>query len=341
LWWIKNSHYPPIVTTGPVGSTGAIGAPGTVVLFGGSVDNEERSGGRFTAGYWFDDCHTLALESTFFFLANRDVNFSANSGTFPVLARPFFDLNSQTEIAEITTSPGLGTGNIAVNTFSHLWGAELNLRYNICDTCRWRFDVLGGFRYLNLREGVNIQENIVADTAAPTFAGDTIQVNDDFNTRNQFYGGQIGTRIGWTWNRWGIDWLAKVALGDTHQVVNIQGNQLITTPAGATSFFNGGLLALGSNSGSFNRDQFAVVPETDLILSFRVTNHMKLLLGYSFLYWSNVARPGDQIDRVIDVTKIPNSGFTVAPTGTNHPAPLFRSTDFWAQGISFGVEFVF
>lgn len=341
LWWIKNSNVPPLVTTGPVGSTGAIGAPGTTVLFGGSVDNEERSGGRFTAGYWFDDCHTLALESTFFFLANRNVNFAANSGTFPLLARPFFDLNSGAEIAEITTSPGLGTGGIAVNTFSRLWGAEMNLRYNICDNCRWHFDVLGGFRYLNLREGINIQENILADAAAPMFAGDTIQVNDDFNTRNQFYGGQIGTRLGWTWNRWSIDWLAKVALGDTHQVVNIQGNQLITTPAGATSFFNGGLLALGSNSGSFSRDQFAVVPETDLVLSFRVTNHMKLLLGYSFLYWSNVVRPGDQIDRVIDVTKIPNSGFQVAPTGLNRPAPLFRSTDFWAQGISFGMEFVF
>jgi hypothetical protein len=341
LWWIKNSHTPPLVTTGPAGSAGVIGAPGTVVLFGGSLENEERSGGRFTAGYWFDNCQTLALETSVFFLANRNENFSANSGVYPLLARPFFNLNTGSEFSEITTSPGLGTGSIGVNTYSRLWGAEANLRYNICDNCRWRFDVLGGFRYLNLREGINIQENIMADAAAGAFAGDTILVNDDFNTRNQFYGGQIGTRLGWTWNRWSIDWLAKVALGDTHQVVNIQGNQLITTPAGATSFFNGGLLALGSNSGSFSRDHFTVVPETDLILGFRVTNHMKLLVGYSFLYWSDVARPGNQIDRVIDVTKIPNSGLTVPPTGANRPAPLLKGTDFWAQGLSFGIEFVF
>jgi hypothetical protein len=192
-----------------------------------------------------------------------------------------------------------------------------------------------------LREGINIQEDIVADAAAPVFAGETILVNDDFNTRNQFYGGQIGARLGWTRNRWSVDWLAKVALGDTHQVVNAQGNQLITTPAGATSFFNGGLLALNSNSGSFSRDRFAVVPETDLVLSYRVTNHMKLLLGYSFLYWSNVVRPGDQIDRVIDVTRIPNSGFQVTPAAQARPAVLFKGSDFWAQGISFGMEFVF
>jgi hypothetical protein len=341
LWWIKDSKLPPLVTTAPAGSSGAIGAPGTIVLFGGNLDNEERSGGRFTLGYWFDDCQTLGLETSVFFLANRDVNFAANSGTFPLLARPFFNLNSGTEFSEITTSPGLGTGGIAVNTFSHMWGAEMNLRSNICDNCRWRFDVLGGFRYLSLREGINIQENILADAAAPMFAGDTIMVNDDFNTRNQFYGGQLGTRLGWTHNRWSIDWLAKVALGVTHEVINIQGNQLITTPAGATSFFNGGLLALGSNSGSFSRDKFTVVPETDLVLSFRATKHIKLLVGYSFLYWSNVVRPGDQIDRVIDVTRIPNSGLIVAPTGQNRPTVLFKGTDFWAQGISFGMEFVF
>jgi hypothetical protein len=342
LWWIKDSHYPALVTTAPVGSTGALGAPGTIVLFGGNIDNEERSGGRFTAGYWFDNCHTLALETTVFFLANRNVNFGANSDTFPVLARPFFALNGGgTEFSEVTTSPGLATGNIGVNTFSHLWGAELNLRYNVWEGCcgHWRFDVLGGFRYLNLHEGLNIQENIMADAAAPMFAGDTIQVNDDFNTRNQFYGGQLGYRLGWTRNRWSVDWLFKVALGGTHQVVNINGNQLITTPAGTTTFFNGGLLALNSNSGSFSRDQFTVVPETDLVLGFRVTNHIKLLVGYSFLYWNNVARPGDQIDRVIDVTRIPNSGLVATPASQTRPVLQFKGSEFWAQGLSFGMEF--
>jgi Putative beta barrel porin-7 (BBP7) len=341
LWWIKDSRMPPLVTTGPVGGTGALGAPGTTVLFGGHVNNEERSGGRFTAGYWFNNDHTLALETTFFFLANRTVNFAANSSTVPVLARPFFNLNTGTEFAEITAAPGIATGTIGVRTFSHLWGADINLRGNIFDTCRWRFDLLGGFRYLNLREGINIQENILAAPTAPLFPGSTIVVTDDFNTRNQFYGGQLGFRLGWTRNRWSVDWLTKVALGDTHQVLNIQGSQLITSPAGVTTFANGGLLALGSNIGSFSRDRFAVVPETDLILGFQVRPHIKLLIGYSFLLWSDVVRPGNQIDRVIDVSKIPNSGLMVAPTGQNRPAPLFRGTDFWAQGISFGMEFVF
>src|SRR5262249_28745573 len=50
LWWIRDSHLPPLVTISPVGSAGILGRPGTAVLIGGSgVDNEERSGGRFEA----------------------------------------------------------------------------------------------------------------------------------------------------------------------------------------------------------------------------------------------------------------------------------------------------
>jgi len=66
---------------------------------------------------------------------------------------------------------------------------------------------------------------------------------------------------------------------------------------------------------------------------------LRLSVGYNFLCWSSVVRPGDQIDRVIDVSQIPNSGLNATPTGLLRPAPLVRATDFWAQGITFGVEF--
>jgi hypothetical protein len=43
---------------------------------------------------------------------------------------------------------------------------------------------------------------------------------------------------------------------------------------------------------------------------------------------------------VLDVTSIPN--FPVAgatPTGQNRPAPTFKESDFWAQGLTLGFEF--
>src|SRR5260370_9635305 len=49
LWFTKNSHVPPLFTTGsPKDSPpAALGQPDTSVLFGGDVDHGVRPGGRF------------------------------------------------------------------------------------------------------------------------------------------------------------------------------------------------------------------------------------------------------------------------------------------------------
>jgi hypothetical protein len=66
-------------------------------------------------------------------------------------------------------------------------------------------------------------------------------------------------------------------------------------------------------------------------------------VGYNFLYWSNVIRPGTSIDRVIDVTKIPNFPVSPepAPVPGLHPAPIFHEVGFWAQGLTVGFEFTY
>src|SRR5581483_10623798 len=97
LWWVKGGNLPALVTTSPVGTpraaAGVLGVPGTVVLFGAdATSEEERSGGRFTAGFWFDPEQTLGLEGTFLFLGDRALNFATGSGGSPILARPFFDV---------------------------------------------------------------------------------------------------------------------------------------------------------------------------------------------------------------------------------------------------------
>jgi hypothetical protein len=60
--------------------------------------------------------------------------------------------------------------------------------------------------------------------------------------------------------------------------------------------------------------------------------------GYNFLYWNNVIRPGDQIDRTVDVTFVPNPPAGVPASGQNRPQPLFRQSDLWVNGIQFGAE---
>src|SRR5262249_12725300 len=161
---------------------GILGMPGTTVLFGGSgVDMEERSGGRFTLGYWLDPCQTWALEGSFFFLGERAGRFGATSDQFPLLARPFFNVNTGTEFSQVVTDPTRAVGGLSILLPSELWGAEANLRRNICRGCNGRFDLLAGFRYLDLHEGVNIQEMGMVLPGGGPFAGSMFRVFDNFD----------------------------------------------------------------------------------------------------------------------------------------------------------------
>jgi hypothetical protein len=340
LWWMKSTPLPPLVTTSAPGFDGVLGAPTTTVLFGGqSVGGEERSGGRFTVGYWLDQCQTKGIEGSYFFLGQRSTRFSANSDQFPVLARPFFNLNTGTEFSELTASPMRSTGTITAESNNRLWGAEANLRCNLCQSCCYRFDLLTGFRYLELDEGLRLTEDVQVLPTEPLLGGSHILLFDSFSTRNQFYGGQVGAAAEYRRGPWFVDLRGKIALGGVHQVINIDGGQVRVLPTGEVLSSKGGLLALPTNIGHFTRDRFAVVPEIGLQLGYQVTDSVRVFVGYSFLYLSNVVRPGDQIDRVLDVTQIPNFAFPARPTGLARPAVPFKGTDFWAQGINFGVEF--
>lgn len=93
----------------------------------------------------------------------------------------------------------------------------------------------------------------------------------------------------------------------------------------------GGLYSQPTNLGSHRRGEFAVVPEIGVKLGYQLTDHVALTFGYSFVDLSNVLRPGDQIDRSIN--------FVPPATGTTHPAFAFHGSDYWAQGINFGVAF--
>ena len=356
LWSFKKDTVPPLVTTSAPQDFGFLGRPTTQVLFGGdSLDSGTHSGGRFTVGFWLDDCNDKAIELSGFFLPGSDQNFQATSAMFPVLGRPFFSINRNTEFAQLTAFPGESVGNVAVQNSSNLYGLEADLRCKLCCGCTccdccpcasglsYRVDGLAGFRYLNLRENLTITENLInLPTAPPGRQNLAATVFDSFSTRNQFYGGQVGLDGVIDRGPWSLDVLGKLALGDTSQRLDINGGQTVTSLAtGVTTPFRGGLLALPSNIGTHNQNRFSVVPEIDLTASYHFSEHVRIFAGYDFLYWTNVIRPGQQIDRTLDETQIPNfdTPGTIAPAGQNRPAVLFHQSDFWAQGLNLGLEF--
>jgi hypothetical protein len=314
---------------------------------GGDIEHDDFSGGRFTFGFWLDPCEQNAVEANFFFLDQGAVIFNAASTGTPLLARPFFnaDPNNTGEDAELVANPPIPefptllplAGSINIKLESELWGADINWLCNLKRYCCGRTDFLLGARYMRLRESLDITENLLIPPNSPALAGTQIFLNDHFATRNWFVGGQLGLRQQFIWSNWQLDLIGKVALGNTHQRANIDGATIITPPGAAPSAFTGGLFALPTNIGEYNRDQFSVVSEAGITLGYRINENWRVTAGYTMIYWSNVARPGDQIDRVVNATQLPprNGPFN----GSARPLFQFADTNFWAHGVSFGLEF--
>jgi hypothetical protein len=343
LWWLKGDHVPPLVTTSAPQDQGFLGAPTTRVLFGGNgIDTNARNGARFTAGCWLDQWCDQAVEISGFFLTGGAARFTASSADNPVLARPFFNVNTGTQFSELVASPGVATGTVSVSSPNSLWGLETNWVCKMCCGCDWRVNAFAGLRFLDFNESLTVTETIQGGPAAPApFTNSLTTVFDRFGVNNAFYGGQVGLTGSYKSGPWVVDLRGQVALGSTYQSLRIDGNEQIITPTGTLSAV-GGLLALPSNIGSHHHATFSVVPEVALTLGYQVNPNVRLFVGYDFLYWTGVARAGEQIDTALDVTKIPffnSAGLPPAPG--NHPQVVFRETDFWAQGLLFGVQLTY
>jgi hypothetical protein len=342
LWWIKGPAAPPLVTANPAGTprdqAGVL--PGAAVLWGGSgLDSRERSGGRFQGGVWLNDSRTLGLEGSFFFLGQEGTTFRTGVSTGdPVLGRPVFNVVTGKEDAELVAFPGVLNGGVTVSSSTRLLGAEGNLLGNLVCGGTYRVDFLGGYRYLRLEESLGVTEDL--SVPAGGFAGSRIVVQDQFGTQNNFHGGQLGVRASFWRGRLRAELLGKVALGVTEATVNING-QTTFIAGGAATTQPGGLLALPTNIGRYHHDAFAVAPEATLRLGYRVTERVQAFVGYTFLYVSDVARPGDQIDRGVNRSQVPDVTGPRPLVGPARPLPILQETDFWTQGINVGLEFRF
>lgn len=352
LWWLRKGPVNgPLVTSGSVNDAipGALGQPRTQVLFGNNdLNYNPFSGMRFQAGIQLDS--GLSLEGGFFLFETRTVSFNAASDANgnPLIARPIFNNRANLEEAYGTSFPGAWFGQTGVSSHSALQGYEINLAANLRDTACSQFQFLVGFRALNLNEDLAIQDRLAPlKPGILTFLGKAVNAPnsladfDRFHAGNQFYGGQLGGRWETFFDRFSLAVTGKVAFGATQELVTIDGSSTQLTPAGSTTV-PGGILAQTSNMGRHYRDVFAVVPEANVNLNWQLTPRLSASTGYSFLYWSSVARPGSQIDHGVNPSLPPtDQSFGTTGAGQNRPGFQFQSSSFWAQGVNFGLMFRF
>lgn len=342
---------------------GAIGQSGTQTLYGGEdFFDQVRSGGRFTVGTGIDWCHGLGLEAEYFGLG-QDRERIVRSGVDgnPILARPFFDVDfdggtggqasqliSFEEIAGQV--PFAISGSVRGIAKSSLQSYGVRFRQNLCcEDCgrtpcctascldrrcsgclpsgRMRWDFLLGYRSTRLNDSVGIRTNLFPSDSVTS----EIAVRDSFTSRNEFHGVDLGWMYEFERCRWSVDVLAKVAFGNNRQHVRILGST--TTTAVDTTSRSGGLLAQPTNIGDYSNGTFSVIPEAGVTLGYALSCNVKLTAGYTFMYWNNVVRAGEQIDFGVDSRLLADEN---AP-GATRPRFVFRDGDFWAQGLNFGV----
>jgi hypothetical protein len=356
MWRTQHAPLGYAMTTASLAAagTGAVNSTGAVTFFDkGSMSYPWYSGVRLTAGMWLDSAERIGLEGSGFFVNTPGIHFSAiASATQPSLSgpagpqgpisiyMPFINSVSGAATAQVigaqlaTTGP---TGFVNINSSSNLNGGEVDLVRNVYRGPDCYVEALCGYRYLDLKESLTL----TADTNA---TGATTKLNspqqflivDNFATRSQFNGGQMGGRITWRHDCFRCTVTGKLALGVTQETGSIMGTTTFISSAAPVTT-TGGFYAQPSNIGQYTRSQFAAVPQLGLNLGYQAGKHCFFYFGSDFLYWTLVVRPGDMVSPLLNPASITsNPSFTGA--ASTSPPPLFLSRQFWATGVDCGLE---
>jgi hypothetical protein len=355
----------PLVTTTSTPSptsVGALGQPGTAVLFGNNgIDIPALTGARVTLGIDVQDrvFWMLPIEVSGFYMGASNKNFSGVgdfNGTEP-LARPIYAAqgNVQSETVYLSSFPGFVTGQVQVSSGTRLWGLEMNFLghtgiISYYNNVVSSLTIFAGFNYTSLTEDLQVWS-----TATPldpafqlSFAGNTTfgqgsttYVNDVFSAKNHFYAPQVGSRFEMQYGPVFANAEFKLAAGGMDQVVTINGSSTLIDNTGLGHVAPGGILAVGSNIGRFQRTEFAWEPQAAFKVGLEPNPHFRIDFGYNIMYLSDVARPGDFVSRSVNTQQVPTD-FAFNPSNSQSPpSPVFHTTDFWMQGLSLGMTISF
>jgi hypothetical protein len=346
LWWIKSAPLPALATRNRVAAP-VLGVPGTRTLIGGEpADLGEFSGGRFVSAMPLNDTRTAGMEFGYWFLGTRTTTLLAAGTTTPAAAligRPYLDAATAQEEAILVAAPGVQAGEFRAASSARAQGFEANLVGELWGGGKAQLAGLVGYRFLQVHEGLFLWQQGLAFPAVPfdppasaglpTYFAHT----DQFDAHNRFHGGQVGLRGDWARGPLFLELTGKVAFGQTTQVVKVGGVTHVAAPGEGPQWLPGGAFALPTNSGRLTREAFAVVPEGIARFGVRWGGHARFFVGYNFLYLSEAVRPGDQIDRTLNLTQAARLGGGTL-TGPERPALTIKSTDLWLQGLLIGFE---
>jgi hypothetical protein len=343
LLWSKGMHVPALATTSPDGTArtqaGVLGQEGTSVLFGQTnLADTSRIAGRWTLGRWFDCNQTTGIEISYLTTETDTSGYFATSAGSTIIARPFYNVDSGAQDARLISYSGVSDGSLDVYARSRLDGLDVTMRHGLFWDSNRRLDFTVGYRYMQLKDVFRTHEaTFSTDTSGVVPVGTATSIHDVFDTKNEFNGANLGFAGRMQYNRWSMDLLMKLGIGNTRSRVNLQGSSTVTTPDGTVANYESGLLVLDSNKESITHNQFTMIPELGINLGYDLTPRLRATVGYSLIYWSHVARAGDQVNTDLN----PNEFQSTSWTGAAIPRETFVVNDYWIQGLNVGLDLTF
>jgi hypothetical protein len=356
-WWVKKDSFPVLLTAGDPNAfqfgngaaiPAALGQPGTVGLLGGFPGVNEHPGARLNLGLWLDPDQVLGIQGSFFWLGEGRGRYFLDTEATPsplVIGRPFFDVANGVENVDPLNVPNAVAGQIYFVNSVKIMGAESNMVYNYetVNTTGVRYGVLAGGRIIVMDEFLNVSERI--HQPADAFGNPDIQtlIAESFGTHNRFYGGQVGGQMELIIGSLYAQLVTKVAVGVNNETENILGNTLQMNPANAflnlptVSTSSTGLFVEPGNAGRFKKTVFSVVPEIDFNIGYAFNDNVMLKIGYTGLFWTDVVRPGKQMNRNITIQPLDDP----VPVQPQSPLFTFTKSDIWMQGFNVGFELTF
>jgi hypothetical protein len=298
---------------------GVLGRATTYDVFGGDIGENRLTGGRVTFGSWLDDQRLVAGGVRFFTTETDQTGYASAANGAPgssVIARPFFNVDPLVngEDSYLVAAPGVSAGNIDIRTSSDIINGEAFIRYLMWNDCNVRVDFLTGYHFNRIDDGLEVRHfSQSLAPGGPPPIGATYDVFDSFEVSNEFHGGQLGMMAEWQTDNLTLNVLGKVSLGNNHQQVSVAGRTIITDPIGNMSVAGGGLLAQPFNNiGMYENNEFTYIPEFGVTASYALTQRLDLTVGYTFMYFSDIATAGGQIDRVVNGSQL-SGGNLVGP----------------------------
>ena len=161
------------------------------------------------------------------------------------------------------------------------------------------------------------------------------QIGMSFTMCNNFYGGQLGLKGQWNLGRLEAEVTGKVALASRNRA----------SPSVASTFnrapgprllprLHGFWYAQPSNIGTESRNVFSVVPQVQLKIGYNITAN--LACDFDRLRFPLLVRRSPATRSIAG--SITRSCPGLGPvTGPALPVPFFNSSNFWAQGLNFGL----